>query len=192
MGLNISKKKKIIEVSNFYEKLENFECCICFNDRKCKLKKILCRHQICEKCFYKIKDKNLCPICRQTLEELEYKDKKLICYIDDPYQENFDINKKEIIEQINLYSIQEEDVLLIQKHIGKIAVIGKLNDESIMIYFMPFYINKKFEIIEKEYENKKFLLYTLIDDLIRDKYDIWYNNKLFHDEIKKMFKSIYI
>ena len=192
MGLNNSKKKKIIEVNNFYDELKEFECCICFNNRKSKMKRILCGHQICEKCFLKLNGNNLCPICRQTLEPIDFKNKEFLCYVDEPFQENYDYLKKEIIEQVNLHYIQREDVILIKENIGKLALIGKLEDQSMMVYFMPYYKDKKYEIINNFESNNKYLLYTLLDDLKRDNYDIWYNNKFIYDEIKYIFESIEI
>lgn len=190
MGLNNSKKKKIIEVNNFYDSLVDFECCVCFNDRKCKIKRILCAHQICEKCYLKLKSPKLCPLCREIIEPIDDNNNKRICYVDNPYQENFDMSKREILEQINLNKIQKEDVILVHKHIGKVAVLGLLNDNSVLVYFMPYFYHKYSEIIENPSGENKILLFTLLEDLKQDSYDIWFNNEHVYKEIKSIIDTI--
>ena len=190
MGLHNSKRKKIVEVNNYYDQLKEFECCVCFIERKSKMKRIICSHQICEKCFYKIND--ICPICRQKLEPIQEKNIKEICYANKPYQKNYDINKIEIIEQLDLNNIKKDDVDLIKKYIGKLAVVGILIDKSIIVYFMPFFSGKRYEIISDINSDNKYLLYTLLDDLKEKDYDVWYDNKQICEQISEIIKSISI
>jgi hypothetical protein len=196
MGLNNSKRQKIIEVNNLYDKLEDFECCVCFIERKSKLKRILCGHQLCEKCFQTIsgleRDKNKCPLCRQELEAIDDKTKKT-CYLDDPFQENYDIDKKEVLSQLDLFNVNIDDINLIKKNIGKVAIIGKLETRgSIMVYFIPFLYQKNFEVIQNFGHENKILLYTLIYDLKQSGYDIWYNSIDVYNYINFFLNSIYI
>lgn len=191
MGLQNSKKKKIIEeVDNFYKHLEDFECSICFCDRKSKVKKVLCKHLICEKCFLKLKNDKLCPLCRNILEPINDNIKKKTCYVNDPYQENMNYDKKEILEQLDLHNVSNEDVNLIKNKIGKTAILGLVDNKTIMIYFMPFYNKNWFQIIENVNGENKYLLYTLLDDLVRNKYDIWYNSKNVFSCAKNILDSI--
>jgi hypothetical protein len=192
MGLQNSKKKIIEEVNNFYMHLEDFECCICFCERKTKVKKVLCKHQICEKCFFKLKNDTRCPICRIELEPIDDKKKNKICYINDPYQENLDYDKKEILEQLDLFNVLHDDVELIKKNIGKCAVIGTISEKTVIIYFMPYYNNNWVQIIENVNGENKFLLFTLIDDLKSNNYDIWYNSQIVYDGVKRILDSIKI
>jgi hypothetical protein len=189
MGLNNSKRKQIIEMNQYYDNLEEFECCVCFSERKNKMKRIFCGHQICEKCFFKIKN-NQCPMCRQNFEPIDFK-KSGNCYINDPYQYNYNMEKKEILDQLDLFNIQTDDIYLIKENIGKLVVLGRLiNEPSIMVYFMPFFMGKRYEIIKNYNGENIYLLYTLIDDLKKNGYDIWYDNKGLHDEIIKNFNMI--
>ena len=98
--------------------------------------------------------------------------------------------KREILEQINLNKIQKEDVILVHKHIGKVAVIGQLMDNSVLVYFMPYYYHKYSEIIENPSGQNKMLLFTLLKDLKRDSYDIWFNNEHVYKEIKSIIDTI--
>jgi len=188
MGLQNSKRKKIVEINNYYDQLDNFECCVCFNDRKTKMKRIICGHLICEKCFLKIQDFK-CPICRQEMLSIDTIKKNPIRYINDPFQENLNMDFKEILEQVDLHNIIKEDVSLIQKNIGKVALIGYINTGTIMIYYMPYYLNQWYNVLDISGENI-YLLYTLIDDLKNKDYNIWYNDKLIHDTLKKYFDKI--
>ena len=128
-------------------------------------------------------------MCRTELIPIDEKEKKSICYINDPYQENLDYNKKEILEQIDLHNILNDDVELVKKYIGKTAIIGSVNKKTVMIYFMPFYNKNWFQIIDINGENK-YLLFTLIDDLKNNNYDVWYNSKMIYESIKIILDTI--
>ena len=178
MGLTNSKyKKNIIDLNNFYDNLVDFECCVCFNERKSKMKRVFCGHLICDKCYKRLKEKK-CPICREDLKIIE-KEPIYSCYVSDPYQENLNIDKKEIIEQLDIYNVKQDDVNLIINNIGKLAIIGILhNKNACMIVYYPNFYKKSYQIIENIFDNfNKIILKTLIDDLKNSDYDVWYNDK---------------
>ena len=170
--------------------LEDFECCVCFCERKTKVKKVLCKHQICEKCFLRLKNDKICPLCRTELIPIDEKKKNQYVYINEPYQENLNYDKKEILEQIDLHNVINEDVELVRKNIGKIAVIGSVDKKTVMIYFMPFYNNNWVQLIENVNGENKYLLFTLIDDLKSNNYDVWYNSKMIYESVKRILDTI--
>ena len=66
--LNICKKLedniKILKEEE--ERKNNFECCVCYDNKIINKKKIRCKHQICKRCFNLITDKR-CPLCRKKM-----------------------------------------------------------------------------------------------------------------------------
>ena len=49
---NKSSKQKLIEINNYYNSLNNFECCICFTEYIDKIERVKCKHSICKRCAF--------------------------------------------------------------------------------------------------------------------------------------------
>jgi hypothetical protein len=176
---NKSSKQKLIEINNYYNSLNNFECCICFTEYIDKIERVKCKHSICKRCAF-ILQNNLCPICRLPLEILNKKNIQF--YFDEPYNSHGDMGKKELIMQMDIMDISELDVKRIKKIIGNLAVVRFVNNDLIIHYF-PYFNNLRIQTIKEFNIENNYLFITLIEDLEKQKYKIWYDNQDVYNRI---------
>jgi hypothetical protein len=169
---NVIKQQELID---YYNNLKNFTCCVCFEENIDKMEYIYCKHEICKRCYYFINIKNNnCPQCRNEMELL-FKPIKKTQYLKDPFQENLDYKKKELIEQMDIFNITKFDVKRISETVGKLATVGKGCNNDLYIYYFPYFNNEPYQIINNFYKNNNFLFITLKEDLEKNNYNIWYD-----------------
>ena len=93
-----------------------------------------------------------------------------------------DMEKKELIMQMDIMDISELDVKRIKKIIGNLAVVRFINNDLIIHYF-PYFNNLRIQTIKEFNIENNYLFITLIEDLEKQKYKIWYDNQDVYNRI---------
>ena len=173
------KNNNILEIKNYYNNINDFECCVCLEESTENICMIECKHHICKKCYLKcLNQDEKCPICRQEIKPINIDKSKYLLSVYSNEMKKYE-NYSEMVNKIsylNYTNIPKEQYKIILNDFIKICIIKIIGNEILFI-FIPYFKNNLITRVNLNNINKTYFIKYISNLHYNKLYTIWYDNE---------------